>query len=44
MRFIDAVAPIKHLLPEVEAPLKKQTFREKLLWTAISLFIYLICC
>ena len=42
-RFIEIVAPIRHLLPEVEAPLKRQTFREKLLWTAITLFIYLAC-
>lgn len=33
-----------HLLPEVESPLKKQAFREKLLWTGVTLFIYLICC
>jgi len=44
VRFIDLVTPVKHLLPEVETPLKKQAFREKLLWTAITLFIYLICC
>jgi len=44
VRFIDLVSPVKHLLPEVEAPLKRQAFREKLLWTAITLFIYLICC
>lgn len=42
-RFIEIVAPIRHLLPEVEAPLKRQIFREKLLWTAITLFIYLAC-
>lgn len=38
------VQPVKHMLPEVEQPLKKQAFRDKLLWTAITLFIYLICC
>jgi protein transport protein SEC61 subunit alpha len=43
-RFIDLVQPVRAYLPEVEAPLKKQAFREKLLWTAITLFIYLICC
>jgi protein transport protein SEC61 subunit alpha len=43
-RFIDLVSPVKHLLPEVETPTKTQAFREKLLWTAITLFIYLICC
>jgi protein transport protein SEC61 subunit alpha len=43
-RFIDLVQPVRGWLPEVEAPLKKQVFREKLLWTAVTLFIYLICC
>jgi protein transport protein SEC61 subunit alpha len=43
-RFIDLVQPVKHLLPEVETPQKKQVFKDKLLWTAITLFIYLICC
>jgi protein transport protein SEC61 subunit alpha len=31
-------------LPEVEAPLKKQSFNDKMMWTAWTLFIYLICC
>ena len=44
MRFLDIVRPIKGLLPEVEAPLKKQDFNDKLTWTAWTLFIYLICC
>jgi protein transport protein SEC61 subunit alpha len=42
-RLIEIVAPVKHLLPEVEAPLKRQTFREKLLWTVVTLIIYLTC-
>lgn len=33
-----------HLLPDVEQPQKKLFFREKMLWTAITLFVYLICC
>lgn len=44
IRFIDIVKPVKGLLPEVEQPLKKQAFNDKLMWTAIVLFIYLICC
>lgn len=44
IRFIDLVSPVMHLLPEVEQPMKKQAFREKILWTATVLFIYLICC
>jgi len=44
MRFLDLVRPVVSLLPEVEAPLKKQSFNDKLMWTAWTLFIYLICC
>lgn len=44
MRVLDIVKPVKALLPEVEAPLKKQSFSDKLMWTAWTLFIYLICC
>ncbi len=54
VRFLDLVRPIMGLLPEVESPLKKvspgtpdrtqQQFNDKLIWTAITLFIYLICC
>ena len=44
IRFIDLVSPVMPLLPEVEQPMKKQAFREKILWTATVLFIYLICC
>jgi protein transport protein SEC61 subunit alpha len=44
LRFIDLVIPVQNLLPEVEAPLKQIQFKGKLIWTAITLFIYLICC
>jgi protein transport protein SEC61 subunit alpha len=44
VRFIDIVRPVMGLLPEVEQPLKKQQFNDKLIWTSITLFIYLICC
>ncbi len=44
VRFIDLVQPVQKYLPEVEQPLKKQAFKDKMLWTAITLFIYLICC
>ena len=44
VRFIDLVRPVMGLLPEVEQPLKKQQFNDKLIWTSITLFIYLICC
>lgn len=43
-RLIDLVRPVMGILPEVEQPLKKQQFNDKLIWTSITLFIYLICC
>jgi protein transport protein SEC61 subunit alpha len=44
MRPIDVVSPVKHWLPEVDSSVKRITFRDKLLWTAATLVIYLICC
>jgi len=32
------------ILPEVTAATKKVNIKEKILWTAITLFIYLVCC
>jgi protein transport protein SEC61 subunit alpha len=32
------------ILPEIQQPDKKPPFKEKVLWTAITLFIYLVCC
>eukprot|EP01103_Thecamoeba_quadrilineata_P009962 TRINITY_DN204_c0_g1_i1.p1 TRINITY_DN204_c0_g1~~TRINITY_DN204_c0_g1_i1.p1 ORF type:complete len:462 (-),score=88.63 TRINITY_DN204_c0_g1_i1:108-1493(-) len=31
-------------LPDVEQPTRKIPFREKVMWTAITLFIFLVCC
>lgn len=45
IRLIDLVTPVKSLIPEVEPPLRSNFgFREKILWTAVVVFIYLICC
>merc|ERR1712036_82647 len=38
------VKPFCSILPEVEKPERKIQFREKVLWTAITLFIFLVCC
>jgi len=43
-RCIDLVKPCMCVLPEVSTPDRKIPFREKLLWTAISLFVFLVCC
>ncbi|EFA85179.1 protein transport protein SEC61 alpha subunit [Heterostelium album PN500] len=42
-RFLDIVKPFSHLIPEVAQPDRKIQFREKILWTAMSLFIFLVC-
>ena len=44
MRFLSLVKPALHLLPEVEQPDRKIPFRERILWTIIVLFIFLVCC
>jgi protein transport protein SEC61 subunit alpha len=44
VRLIQLVTPVMKILPEIAPPLRRQNFREKMLWTAVTLFIYLICC
>jgi len=36
--------PVMVLLPEVSQPDRKIPFKEKLLWTSITLFVFLVCC
>eukprot|EP00163_Fabomonas_tropica_P029477 TRINITY_DN632_c0_g1_i1.p1 TRINITY_DN632_c0_g1~~TRINITY_DN632_c0_g1_i1.p1 ORF type:complete len:475 (-),score=168.36 TRINITY_DN632_c0_g1_i1:234-1658(-) len=43
-RFLHLVRPFQAFLPEVKTPERKVPFREKVLWTVISLFIFLVCC
>jgi protein transport protein SEC61 subunit alpha len=44
VRFLQLVRPFMCVLPEVKSPEKKRQFKEKVLWTAITLFIFLVCC
>jgi len=44
VRFLTLVRPFMFILPEVTASTKKVPIKEKILWTAITLFIYLVCC
>eukprot|EP00128_Syssomonas_multiformis_P009391 Colp12_sorted_trinity150504_noHs@5519 len=44
MRFLHLIKPIMCILPEVAAPDRKIPFREKALWTMVTLFIFLVCC
>lgn len=42
--FLQSLKPAMQLIPEVSRPLKEIRFQDKVLWTAVSLFIYLVCC
>uniref|UniRef100_A0A7S0G5Z8 Translocon Sec61/SecY plug domain-containing protein n=1 Tax=Rhodosorus marinus TaxID=101924 RepID=A0A7S0G5Z8_9RHOD len=44
MRVLNLVKPFMGILPEIEQPGKVVPFKEKVLWTSITLFIYLVCC
>eukprot|EP01040_Poterioochromonas_malhamensis_P005696 gene5696-6122_t len=44
MRFLHLIKPVMCILPEVASPDRKIPFREKALWTIVTLFIFLVCC
>lgn len=44
IKFLEVLRPFISVLPEVAKPERKIQFREKVLWTAITLFIFLVCC
>lgn len=43
-KVLEMVRPFVSVIPEVSKPERKIQFREKVLWTAITLFIFLVCC
>jgi len=43
-KFLEFLKPFCAVIPEVAKPERKIQFREKVLWTAITLFIFLVCC
>ena len=43
-RFLNLIKPMMFLLPEISQPERKIPFKEKILWTTISLFVFLLCC
>eukprot|EP00928_Gymnodinium_smaydae_P017485 TRINITY_DN16686_c1_g4_i1.p1 TRINITY_DN16686_c1_g4~~TRINITY_DN16686_c1_g4_i1.p1 ORF type:complete len:509 (-),score=110.40 TRINITY_DN16686_c1_g4_i1:217-1653(-) len=43
-RVLNLVKPCMSFLPEVASPDRRIPFREKVLWTAISLFVFLVSC
>jgi len=44
MRLLHLIKPVTCILPEVENPTQRVAFRDKVMWTAITLFIFLVCC
>lgn len=44
VKFLEVLRPFISVLPEVSKPERKIQFKEKVLWTAITLFIFLVCC
>lgn len=44
MRVLDAIKPFVSFLPEVEAPLRRESFNERLSWSAYCLILYLFSC
>ncbi|KAI8834708.1 SecY subunit domain-containing protein [Chytridium lagenaria] len=43
LRLLHVLRPFVALMPEVASPDRKVQFREKVMWTAITLFIFLVC-
>lgn len=43
LRFIEFVRPFVFVLPEVGYPDRRIPLREKLLWTAVALLVFLVC-
>lgn len=43
-RFLNLIKPVMCILPEVQPPDRKIPFKEKILWSSISLFVFLVCC
>eukprot|EP00924_Labyrinthula_sp_SR-Ha-C_P016936 snap_masked-scaffold_6-processed-gene-19.4-mRNA-1 protein AED:0.03 eAED:0.03 QI:0/0/0/1/1/1/2/0/469 len=44
VRFLQLVKPVLYIVPEVEKPDRRVPFREKVLWTVVTLFVFLVCC
>jgi hypothetical protein len=43
-KILSYVKPFVPILPEIEKPKKKVELKERLLWTLVVLFVYLVCC
>merc|ERR1712137_1181290 len=43
-RILDIMKPFMAIIPEVQQATTKVPFKERVLWTSVTLFIYLVCC
>ena len=43
VRFLELIRPVMCILPEVTSPERRIPFKEKIMWTLITLFIFLVC-
>ncbi|KAL5475025.1 hypothetical protein EMCRGX_G027072 [Ephydatia muelleri] len=43
-KILEVLRPFIAIIPEVAKPERKIQFKEKVLWTAVTLFIFLVCC
>jgi protein transport protein SEC61 subunit alpha len=43
MKFLHLIRPVMGLLPEVATPEHRLPFKEKAMWTVVTLFIFLVC-
>ncbi|KAI3381467.1 hypothetical protein SNEBB_003961 [Seison nebaliae] len=44
VKFLEFVKPFCQIIPEIQKPDRRVQFREKVLWTVITLIIFLVCC
>jgi len=44
MRVLHLIKPVVGILPEVESPTHRPSFKEQAFWTVFTLFIFLVCC
>eukprot|EP00474_Spongospora_subterranea_P008352 CRZ08810.1 hypothetical protein [Spongospora subterranea] len=42
--FIHMLKPLVSILPEIQPPVRRVQFKEKAMWTIVTLLIFLVCC
>uniref|UniRef100_A0A2K5JC33 Translocon Sec61/SecY plug domain-containing protein n=1 Tax=Colobus angolensis palliatus TaxID=336983 RepID=A0A2K5JC33_COLAP len=44
IKFLEVIKPFCVILLEIQKPERRIQFKEKVLWTTVTLFIFLVCC